>query len=152
MHHWWMPLLTRPALLSRRLKSSVLDHFSVRAYICYEADEDQRHTLAIYSASRPADSGVSRAALLPTSSLRSCQTKATLPYRSPSPSNQAGQLWGRLCQHQPLPHQRWWDGIRCFTTWGQASTQQMEWIICCFFCMPSNRCFFFFPNFVVFKL
>jgi hypothetical protein len=52
-------------------------NLSVRAYICYEADEDQRHRLALNSVSRPVDSGVTRAALLPTSSLRSCQTKAT---------------------------------------------------------------------------
>ncbi len=59
-------------------------NLSVRAYIFYEAHEDQRHRLAIYSASRRADIGVTRAALLPTSSLSSCQTKATYHTEAPT--------------------------------------------------------------------
>ncbi len=58
-------------------------NLSVRAYICYEADEDQRHRLAIYSVSRPADN---KSGLLTKSSLRSCQTKANIQNPQPKKS------------------------------------------------------------------
>jgi hypothetical protein len=81
-------------------------NFSVRAYICYEADEDQRHRLAIYSASRPADSGVTRAALLPTSSLRSCQTKATYHTKARAQEIRPDSS-GAVCATPPSEMMRW---------------------------------------------